>query len=206
MTTEETEIPEPVDVNRDVHCMIYAGRYGKMAGSPTSQFYVTIAFDSIRYARLSSLLGANLKGRVVLHVVNIQAPLPDEEPEDERNSNQGGLFTGQGSAGLDGIVVDGAAFLPHVFTGSAADPDICDICTTHRITAIHIGQGVWDANTTPDERRRLFEARPYNHEYHANDDDSTCMVCGAEEGEDQAHMSASDILQRAKLAARQRKT
>lgn len=204
MTTEETD--EPIEVNRDIDCEIYGARYGRLAGSPTPRFYLTLTLDAVRYANLCGLVGANLKGTVNVHFNNIQAPLPDEEDEDEPASNQAAMFTGEGSAGLDGILVDGAAFLPHVFTASAADPDICDICTTHRITAIHIGQGVWDGETTPDERKRRFEARPYNHEYYANDDDSTCQVCGAEEGEDQAHMSAADILARAKLAARQRRS
>src|SRR4051794_21218145 len=110
--TQEDATEEPVEVNRDVDCMIYGGRYGKMAGSPTSQFYATIAFDAIGYARLASLLGANLKGRVVLHIVNIQAPLPDEDPDEAEQTDQGKLF--RGSAGLAGIVVEGAAFLPHV--------------------------------------------------------------------------------------------
>jgi hypothetical protein len=203
MTTEE--IPEPIEVNRDIDCEIYGGRYGRLAGSPTPRFYLTLTLDAVRYANLSGLIGANLKGTVNVHFNNIQAPLPDEEPEEDSGAGQGALFTGQGSAGLDGIIVDGAAFLPHVFAASAADADICDVCTTHRITAIHIGQGVWDGDSTPEDRRRLFEARPYNHEYHCNDDDSTCQVCGAEEGDDQAHMTASEILQRAKLAARQRR-
>lgn len=203
MTTETDEVPEPVEVNRDIDCEIYAGRFGRLAGSPTPRFYLTLTLDAVRYANLAGLIGANLKGTVNVHFNNIQAPLPDEEDEPDDDRDQGKLFGSEGSSGISGIIVDGAAFLPHVFAASTADADMCDVCQTNRICAIHVGQGL-DGDSSPEERAQLFAARPYNHAYVENEDDATCRVCGSEEA-DTAHMSDSDILARAKLASRRRR-
>jgi hypothetical protein len=209
VTTEETdETSEAIEINRDVDCMIYAGRYGKLAGSPAAQFYVTLVLDAATQSRLAGILGANLKGQVTVHFVNVQPPLPDEEDEDEDDApqNQGRMFTGQGSAGIEGIIVDGAAFLPHLFVASAGNEDICSTCTTHRVTAIHIGQGVAE-DLTPDQRREQFAGRPFEHSFYASDDDNnTCMICGAEDPDDSAHVTESEISAKAQLAARQRRS
>jgi hypothetical protein len=207
VTTEETDAPdEPIEINRDVDCMIYAGRYGKLAGSPAAQFYVTLVLDAATQSRLAGILGANLKGQVTVHFVNVQPPLPDEEEEEENTpSNQGRMFRGEGSAGIEGIIVEGAAFLPHVFVPSAANEEICGTCTTHRVTAIHVGQGV-PADLSPDQRREQFAARPFEHAFYASDDDNTCVVCGAEDPDDSAHVSEEAISAKAQLAARQRRS
>lgn len=206
MTQEDTPDQEPIEINRDVDCMIYAGRYGKMAGSPAAQFYVTLVLDAATQSRLAGLLGANLKGQVTVHFLNIQPPLPDdEEDEDEEKPSNQRAFTGYGSSGIEGIIVDGAAFLPHEFVASAANAEICSTCTTHRVTAIHIGQGV-PADLTPEQRREQFAARPFEHSFYASDDDQTCMICGAEDPDDSAHVTEEAISAKAQLAARQRRS
>lgn len=79
----ETDDAEIVEVNQNIPCEIYAIRGGRLAGSPTPRGYLTLTFDAIAYRRLSGLLMANLKGTMMMHVVDIQAPL-DDDPDDEQ--------------------------------------------------------------------------------------------------------------------------
>lgn len=186
---DEDSLPLPIEINRDIACELYAVRYGRLAGSPSPRCYVTVTMDAVLYARLTGLLGANLKGTAVVHFVNIQPPLPDEEPEEPAPSNQGSLPLNP--RGLEGIVVDGAAFLAHGFIAGVDDENICDICHTHRITPIHLDQAI--EQQPAEERNEAFSQAPYLHAYFANDDDSTCSICGALGGDDRNHLSAEQI-------------
>jgi hypothetical protein len=80
--TDESE-PQRIEINRDVDTEIHAAAYRRLAGADGPRFYLTLTFDAIAYRRLAGLLGANLKGRVTVHFLDIQAPLDDDEEDDE---------------------------------------------------------------------------------------------------------------------------
>lgn len=79
----------PVEINREIECEIYAHRSMRLAGSPSSRTVLTLTFDGVRHARLSGLLGANLKGRVRINVIDLQAPI---EEDDEANLPEAGVL------------------------------------------------------------------------------------------------------------------
>jgi hypothetical protein len=80
--TDESE-PQRIEINRDVDTEIHAAAYRRLAGADGPRFYLTLTFDAIAYRRLAGLLGANLKGRATVHFLDIQAPLDDDEEDDE---------------------------------------------------------------------------------------------------------------------------
>lgn len=181
-------LAEPIEVNRNVDCMIYAGRYGKMAGSPVAQFYVTLAFDSIQYARLSAILGSNLKGRMTMHVVNVQAPLPDEEEDDEDNADERSQMRlenapaiGEVSHIIDGV---GQAFRKHGFAPSPRNKDLCTVCGAGKAHDVHAGQKMQSARNA----KKADELLP--HPYKAREDRAVCVYCD--------YMEAAEIHDRAK--------
>lgn len=170
MTTED---PEVFEVNRDVDVSIYAAGFKRMAGSPASQFSVTFLFDAQQYAKLIPVLGINLKGRATIHIVDIQAPLPDQEEEPEPKKNQPplqvvpkGEENGRAPRKPKAHAVSGGgeAILPHAFKPDEQDGTLCRYCqlgSAHEMHAAHAGlEGAADvdlATSLIDESRRAVD-------------------------------------------------
>lgn len=120
------EDDESIEINKDIDCMIYAAKYGKLAGSPSSQFYVTLVIDGATQTKLAGILGANLKGRVTVTFLNVQPPLEEEDEDDEARGPQ-----------IPFLMSGGERVMPHVFRPGVNDPEMCDICGVHQVNVIH---------------------------------------------------------------------
>jgi hypothetical protein len=138
MAENEDEGPEIIELDRDVNCMIYGYRGGRLAGSPAPQYYLTIVLDAVINADLVGLLSANLKGQVVVHFLNIQPPLPDEEPKPDDKTDNGQLFMRAGN---------GEAILAHAFRSSEEDALKCTYCGTGADNVIHSPESLAEANS-----------------------------------------------------------
>lgn len=145
---------ETIDINREIECEIYAHRSMRLAGSPTARVALTLTFDGVRHARLSGLLGANLKGRVNITVNNLQAPL---EEEDERALPEAGVLRQlvlvtstrpPGEAGeaeappADVHATDAAGnvYKAHPYAPASEDPAKCALCGAGESHALHEGK------------------------------------------------------------------
>ncbi len=173
---DEALAPTPIEVNRDIVCEIYAARFGRLAGSPAPRFYVTLGIDATRYAQLAGLVGANLKGQVRIHVVDIQAPLPDED-EDQQDARRPIPLrdAAQPPLPVSHLVDDvGLAFKPHGFAPSAADSLRCALCSAGEAHSIHEGQKKAGRRNITNRRGELLLPHPFKGK---EDRPTVCTYC-----------------------------
>lgn len=151
---------ERVEINREIDCEIYAHRTGRLQGSPTPRVYLTLTFDGVRHAKLSGLLGANLKGSIRVNVIDLQAPLEEDEEEDLPDAGvarqeplayappvrqtPGELIDERdaGAAGRLSHATDGQGnvYKPHGYAPSPLDAQKCALCGSGESHDVHAGQ------------------------------------------------------------------
>lgn len=185
---------EPIEVNRNIDCEIYAGSYRRLAGAPAPRFYLTLALDAVTYSSLCALLGANLKGAAVVHFTNIQAPLPDEDDEATRSpyADQRPLTPPQeieearmSVDGLDNQRVrrprraraakedekPSSGIVPHAYTADIDQPGFCLYCKQSEGNELH--------NLTPAAEEAEDQERC---EAMFGDDNEVCLLDKGHEG------------------------
>lgn len=150
---------EPVEVNREIECQIYGHRTSMLAGSPNPRTYLTIAFDGVRHAKLSGLLGANLKGTIRINVIDLQAPLEADDEADlpdagvpvqaalqpltqERRRSPEDLIADREEDHRVAYMTDGAGhvYKAHGFAPSPQDAKKCALCNAGETHDVHAGK------------------------------------------------------------------
>lgn len=197
----ELSLPsETIEINREIECEIYAHRSMRLAGSPTARVALTLTFDGVRHARLSGLLGANLKGRVNITVNNLQAPL---EEEDERALPEAGVLRqlvlvtstrppGEGGeeapAEVHATDSAGNVYKAHPYAPASEDPAKCALCGAGESHALHEGKKRQTKRNALARRRSYliehpFEAAPAPS---VTDPDApiTCVYCDLPEADE----------------------
>lgn len=167
---------EPIEINREIECEIYAHRSMRLAGSPSSRTVLTLTFDGVRHSRLSGLLGANLKGRIRINVIDLQAPL---EEDDEKELPDAGVVR-QAELALQGRtpeeVLDrrdedhreaysvdnvGNVWRPHSFAPSPEDAAKCALCQMGEGHGLHEGRKRQAARTALRRRAETLIPHPF---------------------------------------------
>jgi hypothetical protein len=171
----ELSLPsETIEINREIECEIYAHRSMRLAGSPTARVALTLTFDGVRHARLSGLLGANLKGRVNITVNNLQAPI---EEDDELALPDAGVLrqlvlvtstrppgdAGEAPADPEAIGVDAAGnvYKAHPYAPGSEDAAKCALCGAGESHALHEGKKRQTKRNALARRRSYLIEHPF---------------------------------------------